>query len=124
MEVEVDECSMELHAKEGFAAERIPGAGILVLDAHITDDLRDEGIARDLINQIQQARKKLDLRYEQRIDMAILGDADIRRVVDGFGDTVMRETLAQAVLSQPIPDVESVKTTIEGHDVEIYVRPL
>jgi isoleucyl-tRNA synthetase len=124
VELAADEVIVELHAKEGYTAERVPGCGILVLDTHITPELRDEGIARDLINQIQQARKKLDLRYEQRIDLAIVGDQDIGRVVSSFGKYVMGETLAQAVLNQPIPDVQPIKTTIKGHDTAIYVKPL
>ncbi len=124
VELAADEVSVELHAKEGWTAERVPGCGILVLDTHITNELRDEGTARDLINQIQQARKKLDLRYEQRIDLAIIGGEDVQRVVSGFGEYIMGETLAQAVLNQPIPNVEPVQAKIEGHDVEIHVKPL
>jgi isoleucyl-tRNA synthetase len=124
VKLDADELIMELHAKEGYAAERIPGHGILVLDTHITDELRDEGIARDLINQIQQARKKLNLRYEQRIDLAVISDEDIQRVVAGFGKYVMGETLAQTLLNQPIPNAESIETKIEGHDVEIHIKPL
>ena len=124
VELAADEVAIELHAKEGWAAERIPGCGILVLDTQMTPDLVDEGIARDLINQVQQARKNLDLRYEQRIDLAVLGGEDIRRVINTFGKYIMGETLAQAILSQAIPGAESVKTDIEGHGVEIHVKPL
>ena len=124
IELAADEVAVELHAKAGYTAERIPGCGIVVLDTHITDELREEGIARDLINQIQQARKKLDLRYEQRIDLAVIGDEAIQRVIADQGTYVMGETLAKTLLNQPIPGAEPVKTKIEGHDVEIHVKPL
>jgi isoleucyl-tRNA synthetase len=56
VELSTDELIIELHAKEGWAAERIPGQGILVLDTYLTPELLDEGLARDLVNQIQQVR--------------------------------------------------------------------
>jgi isoleucyl-tRNA synthetase len=118
------ELAVELHAKEGWTAERIPGAGILVLDTHLTPELRDEGTARDLVNQVQQIRKQLNLRYEQRIDLAIAGPDDIQRVINGFGPHIMGETLAQSLLSQKIPGIAPVTAEIEGHPIEIYVKPL
>jgi isoleucyl-tRNA synthetase len=124
VELSGDEVLVELHAKEGYSAERIPGQGILVLDTHLTPDLIDEGMARDIVNQVQQVRKNLNLRYEQRIDLAIVGDADIQRVIKAFGEHIMRETLAQCLLTAPLRDVQPVQADIEGHAVQIYVHPL
>jgi len=45
-------------------------------------------------------------------------------VVNAFGQYIMGETLAEAILTQPISGVEPVKTDIEGHGVEVYVQPL
>lgn len=118
------EVAVELHAKEGWTAERIPGSGILVLDTHITPELKDEGTARDLVNQIQQIRKQLDLRYEQRINLAVTGDAEIQRVVDRFGKYIMGETLAANLLSSEIAGVVPVRVQIDEGDVAVYVKPL
>ncbi len=124
VELTTDEMLVELHAKEGFAAERVPGCGILVLDTHLTPELLDEGMARDLVNQIQQVRKNLNLRYEQHIDLAVLGDADIQRVLKAHGDTIRGETLADSLRDAPLHDVEPARVEIEGHAVEIYVHHL
>ncbi len=124
VELTGEELLVELHAREGYAAERIPGQGILVLDTHITPELRDEGWARDLVNQIQQVRKQLNLRYEQRIDLAIVGSEDITRVVNAHAEYIRGETLAQTLLNQELPGVQPVKVDIEGHTAEIYVKPL
>ncbi|MFQ5424800.1 MAG: class I tRNA ligase family protein [Phycisphaerae bacterium] len=124
VELTSDELIVELHAREGWSAERIPGRGILALDTQLTPALRDEGSARDLVNQVQQVRKSLDLRYEQRIDLGIAGDEDIERVVNVFGDTIKGETLAQQVSARPIANIEPVRSQVDGHDVAIYVHPL
>jgi len=124
VELTPDELFIELHAREGYAAERVPGQGIIVLDTHITPELRDEGMARDLVNQIQQIRKNLNLRYEQRIDLAITGDADIARVVNAHASYICNETLAQSILNQPIPGIEGVNASIEEHEATIFVKPI
>jgi len=123
VELNGDELKVELHAREGYAAERIPGAGIIVLDTHITDELRDEGWARDLVNQIQQVRKKLDLKYEQQIDLALVSaSAEMTRVMDSFGDYIGGETLARDLKREPLPDGEQISADIDGHGVQIFVR--
>ncbi|HKQ47406.1 MAG TPA: isoleucine--tRNA ligase [Phycisphaerae bacterium] len=124
VELSTDELLVELHAKEGWAAERIPGQGILVLDTHLTPELQDEGLARDLVNQIQQVRKGLNLRYEQRIDLAIVGDADISRVVNKHASYIQHETLAQNLLNRPLAGTQPTPAEVEGRSVEIHVHPL
>ncbi len=123
VELATDEIIVELHAKEGYSAERIPGQGILVLDTKLTPALIDEGMARDLVNQVQQVRKNLNLKYEQRIDLAITGDDDIQRIVNTFGEYIMGETLATCLLSTPIRDVQPVEADIEGHAAQVFVKP-
>jgi len=103
---------------------RIPGHGILVLDTHLTDELRDEGTARDLVNQIQQIRKQLDLRYEQRIDLSVVGEAYIQQVVNRFADYIRGETLANCLLNKPLPGAEPIKVTLDDHYLEMFVRPV
>ncbi len=124
IELTNEEVGVELHAKEGFTAERIPGDGILVLDTHITPELKDEGLARDLINQIQQIRKQLDLRYEQRIDLAIVGNDDIQRVVNAHAAYIQGETLAQSLLNSALPGIEPSGVKIDGLEAGLYVKPL
>jgi isoleucyl-tRNA synthetase len=124
VELTTDEVLVELHAKEGYSAERIPGQGILVLDTHLTPELIDEGMARDLVNQIQQVRKNLNLKYEQRIDLAIVGDAEIQRVLKSFGEYIMTETLAKSLLTTPLRDTEPVAAEVESHATQLYIHPL
>ncbi|MCB9852515.1 MAG: isoleucine--tRNA ligase [Phycisphaerales bacterium] len=123
VELTGEELKVELHAREGYAAERVPGYGIIVLDTHITPELRDEGSARDLVNQIQQIRKKQDLKYEQQIDLAIVTQSDdMKRVINAHAAYIQAETLAKSLLNQALPGVEGVGAAIDDHAVEIFVR--
>jgi hypothetical protein len=69
-------------------------------------------------------RKKLDLRYEQRIDLAIIGGEEVHRVVNAYAEYIRGETLAQTLLNQSIAGAEEAQAEIEGHTANICVKPV
>jgi len=123
VELTPDDVQIELTAKPGWAAAQGRSA-VVVLKTEITEELRDEGVAREIIHHIQQKRKDLDLKYEQRIDLGVVGDSDIERVVKRSAEYIMSETLAQSLLSQPLPGIDPVKADIDGHEAAVYVKPV
>ncbi|MCC7479113.1 isoleucine--tRNA ligase [bacterium] len=60
---------LQLHPHEGMVAQRERGL-LLVLDTHLSDELRSEGLAREVVNRLQQKRKDLDLAYDARVRVA------------------------------------------------------
>ena len=61
--LEKSEYTLLLDAKEGLACQALPSNDtIAVLDTQISEELRQEGQARDLIRLVQQARKEGILR--------------------------------------------------------------
>jgi isoleucyl-tRNA synthetase len=68
--------------------------GVVVLDTAVTDELEREGLARDLIRQIQQARRDTGLDVSDRIVLTVSGPADVVDAFDAHRDLVMAETLA------------------------------
>ena len=81
-------------AGEGAVATLKSSDGLVVLDTVVTAELEREGLARDLIRQIQQARREAGLDVSDRIRLEVVGPAE---VVDAFAthrDLVMAETLA------------------------------
>lgn len=65
------------------------------LDTVLTDGLKAEGVMRDLVRQIQEARKKAGLEVSDRIQLSIKSsDQTVQDALDGFGGTIMQETLA------------------------------
>jgi len=83
----------ELNVKEVVCSD---GSSLVVtLDTELTDVLKSEGIARDLIRHIQNLRKKSGLEVDDRIVLVITGDAPvIPATVKKFGDLIRQETLA------------------------------
>ncbi|MHC4717405.1 MAG: DUF5915 domain-containing protein, partial [Planctomycetota bacterium] len=77
-----------------FAVE---GDRFVALNTAITDELKQEGIARDFVRQVQQCRKDLDLAVSDRIAVRYRGDGPVRQAVQAWESYVCRETLAVAL---------------------------
>jgi len=100
-----------------ISADEIPGWQVasdgditVALDITITDALKNEGVARELVNRIQTLRKQSDLDVTDRI-MVRLSDHDlVRDSIDSFGGYIKEEVLA---------DVLSIDDNIDGEDIEL-----
>ncbi|MET0590821.1 MAG: class I tRNA ligase family protein, partial [Naasia sp.] len=79
----------------------LPGSGFLILDTALTPELEAEGHARDLVRDIQQARRAAGLDVSDRIELRYEGDADLRAVLAEHSDLIARETLAARIDYEP-----------------------
>jgi isoleucyl-tRNA synthetase len=82
----------------GAAAELPGGSGIVVLDTEVTPKLAAEGVARDLVRSIQQARRDLGLSVSDRIALTIDAPADVAAAARTHEGLIRSETLAVAVV--------------------------
>jgi isoleucyl-tRNA synthetase len=67
---------------------------VVLLDTKITPELEREGLARDLVRVIQQARKDAKLHISDRIRLRVSGDAALAEAVREHGTYVREQTLA------------------------------
>jgi len=68
----------------------------VVIDTEISQSLLNEGLARDIIRNIQSARKEAGLEIENRISLVLLSDSQkLNEAIDEFKQMIMQETLAQ-----------------------------
>ncbi len=72
----------------------LPGGGFVILDGHLTPELEAEGVARDLIRQVQQARRDAGLDVSDRIKLTVTGDAALLAATETHQALVKSETLA------------------------------
>lgn len=94
-----EECNLALvpKAKVG-AAPLSTNDALVVLDLDVNEDLRIEGVARDLVRSIQQSRKDADLQITDRIALVVGSEhADIEAALSQFGDYIGEQTLAVSV---------------------------
>ena len=86
------------------------GSITVALDVTISEDLRKEGVARELINRIQNARKDRGLEVTDRIKLTILKFGDLQESIDNNKEYIMSETLTEELVF--------VDQLIDGLDIE------
>jgi isoleucyl-tRNA synthetase len=92
------EYTLRLVADDEAASASLPrGDGVVVLDVALTPELEAEGLARDLIRLVQQARRDAGLDVSDRIELAIGTPEDVRRRLEPFAGMLAAETLAVSV---------------------------
>ncbi len=80
--------------KEGFNIET-EGGILMALDITLTPELEMEGVARDLVRQIQDLRKAANYKVDDRIKVALIGVKP--ELLATFGDYIKNETLATSI---------------------------
>jgi isoleucyl-tRNA synthetase len=80
------------------------------LDPEITEDLRAEGIIRDLVRGIQNVRKESGLDVSDRIEISLhTGDAGLREAAEDFEDYLLSETLGTAIRWEKKPGARKIE---------------
>ena len=69
----------------------------VALDITLTDELKNEGMARELVNRIQNIRKKSGLEITDRITVDIQPNEAATKAVESFGDYISRQVLADEI---------------------------
>jgi isoleucyl-tRNA synthetase len=96
--------------------------GGLTLDTEISQELKLEGLARDLVRKIQELRKQSGFAVEDRIRLFYQGDGVLAEALERWRDYIATETLAVAVARGEAPDGASTETLqIEGNDLRVSV---
>jgi isoleucyl-tRNA synthetase len=96
--------------------------GELSLDTEITEEMKLEGLARDLVRKIQELRKQSGFAVEDRIRLFYDGDGLLAEALERWRDYIAAETLAVGVARGDAPDGASCETLkIEAHDLRVCV---
>jgi isoleucyl-tRNA synthetase len=116
------ELSQETETGWGVAAD----AGVTVaLDLAVTPDLRREGLARDLVRAVQDARKAAGLEVSDRIELAVDADGEPGRALDEHRDWIAGEVLATRIergAAEGWPDAHRRRVTLDGSAVTVSLR--
>ena len=82
-------------AEKGNLKVMNEGSLTIGLDSEITEELKQEGIIRDIIRNVQNLRKESGFEVTDRISLNIDGCDEVRKAVDAFGDYLFAETLTE-----------------------------
>jgi len=93
------EFTLKLVTSSDTASATLPGGvGVVLLDVNVTPELEAEGMARDLIRAVQQARRDAGLDVSDRITLTLGADSSVRAQVEPHIAMVSEETLAVRVV--------------------------
>jgi isoleucyl-tRNA synthetase len=100
------------------------GPFVVALDPHLTDTLRHEGTAREVVNRIQRLRKEAGYVYTDRIGVWMDGGPAVLEAARAHADFIRGETLARWLeigARAPAPDLEQ-QVDIDGQGVVVGVQ--
>jgi isoleucyl-tRNA synthetase len=94
----------------------------VALDVNVTPQLREEGIAREFINRIQNIRKDSGLDVTDKIRVSINRQDSINSAVDNFGEYIGQQTLAVEVsLTDGLTESNAVKVELDD-EIVTYIQ--
>ncbi len=100
------------------------GPIVVALDPELTDELRSEGLAREIVNRVQRLRKEARYDYNTRIALGLSGAESIVRAAGVHEAFIAGETLARDILvgsDVESPDIRDA-ATIDGKTLTISLR--
>ncbi|MDD2475569.1 MAG: isoleucine--tRNA ligase [Dysgonamonadaceae bacterium] len=126
LNVNGEEVIIELSDTE-IISEDIPGWLVanqekltVALDVNLSDDLLKEGIARELVNRIQNLRKTQDFEITDRINIAISSNEKLNGAITDFSDYIKSQVLADSltITSQEFKNEIEINEELITLDVE------
>ena len=113
---------IETVAPEGYQVEQDAGRAV-ALRVLVDDELREEGLVRELVHAVQLSRKNADLRIEDTIDLALTLPPELRAVAEQYAAVIRGETLASGLSLDGGARAYNETTRVEGHEVSIGLTP-
>jgi isoleucyl-tRNA synthetase len=112
-----------------IASEDVPGWQVIsegsltvALDIEVTPELRREGLARELVNRIQNLRKSSGFEVTDRINtMVYSDDADLADALSAFGDYVKAQTLSLSIGLKPTAEAPADAAEVEWTEGTIKI---
>ena len=97
------------------------GEGVVVLDTAVTPELAAEGLARDVVRVVQQARREAALAVSDRIALTVSAAPAVTAAVEAHRDFVAAETLAVSVRLGPVDGAGFAGEVGDGERVTVAV---
>jgi isoleucyl-tRNA synthetase len=95
-------------------------SGLIILDLNISEELHNEGIARDLVRFIQQARRDAGLNITDRIMLKIEATKDIAIIIDYYKEFINEQTLSEFASIEESDYAADIE--LQEHKVKIKIK--
>lgn len=118
IELNSDNLLVTMNGLEGFAVASEGEVGV-VLDTHISEELKREGYAREIISKLQNMRKDSSFEVVDKITVYMAGNALLEAIVQQYKEYIMSETLAVDIVFEAEGDYTEVN--INGEKLQLAV---
>ena len=114
-----DEVEVRLEARPGFAATGEAGY-VVALDTELSEPLRQEGLAREVVRRIQELRKQAGYEVDDRIEVTYAAKQPLAAAIQLHADYIRSETLASSLEPGESTggDIRQV-FKLEGHSLQL-----
>ena len=112
-----DMVDIRISSKDGFNVG-MENNNFIILNTELTEDLLNEGIAREIVSKVQQLRKNKDFNIVDRIKIEYEGNEKIEEVFKLFNEYIKNETLADEIIKK---ELKTEVSDINGHEVKFDV---
>ena len=128
LEVEVDgqtlqpeEVTVTASDKPGYASAT-EGGYTVAISTELTDDLRDEGVARELVHRLQNMRRSAEFDIADYIVTFYSGEETVSAVMGRFADYIKQETLSEELVEgEPPTEAHTERQQLDGMEVLLGV---
>ncbi|HET8934935.1 MAG TPA: DUF5915 domain-containing protein, partial [Polyangiales bacterium] len=121
VKLSAEEIQVRLQAKPDYAAAASHGH-VVVLDVRVSDELKRECFAREVINRVQRARKTMDLEYQARIAVEYQAEGELARAIGEHSEMISTETLAQSLALGGGNQGAEHSVDVDGAPLTFWVR--
>jgi len=121
-EILPEEVEVRMQAKAGFevAAE---GGYLAALVTTLSEELLDEGLARELVRRIQESRKQSGFDIADRIRVFYSASDKLSKAIERFGEYIKAETLTVEMTTEGIPNqLPNATEEFDGETITIWIQ--
>ena len=97
IELSSENLLITMQGKEGFAFSGMGEIGV-VIETTITEELREEGMLREVLSKVQNMRKDRGFEVLDRITLYVYGNVNVEKIVKKFEDVIKHDTLADNIV--------------------------
>ena len=120
-EILPEEVEVRMQAKEGFEVAS-DGAYLAALVTKLSDELIDEGLVREFVRRVQEARKQADFEIADRIRLVYSCSDKLKHAIETFKDYIMDETLAVELDGEQVPNIlPNLSDEFDGETLTIWL---
>ena len=120
IELSQENLLITMQGKDGFAFSGIGELGV-VLDTHITPELKEEGFLREILSKVQNLRKESGFEVMDNINIYVAENPMLEEIVKKYEDIIKHDTLTKNIFYNE-QDVNYTEVQINSEKLRIFVE--